>query len=76
LTFLEAVLLILKHATFLRLSLLPEPALIQADMDYQKADVDQKVQQHVTTSQGHSELDRAFIMSIEIGLSILMLVSV
>ena len=42
------------------------PALIQADLDYQKADLDKKVQQHVMASQGHSvKLDRAFIMAIE-----------
>ena len=44
----------------------PHPALNQADLDYQRADVDKKIQQHVVASQGHSaELDRAFIMAIE-----------
>jgi len=60
----------LKHATTLRLSLLPGPALIQADLDYQQADVDQHIQQYVSTSQGPSanlKLDKAFIMAIEIG---------
>ena len=62
----EAVVLILKHATSLRLSLLPGPALIQADLDYQTADVDKKIQQHIMASEGHSaELDRDFIMGIE-----------
>ncbi len=52
----------------LRLSLLPGPALIQADLDYQKEDVDQKIEQYVGTSEDPSaELDKAFIMSIEIG---------
>ncbi len=48
--------------------MLPGPALIQADLEYQRADVDQKIQQHVAVaSQGHSaELDKAFIMGIEL----------
>ena len=71
-TFPKVVILILRHATSLRLSLLPGPALIQADLDYQKADVDHKIQQYIGTCQGPSaELDKAFIMGIEIGLSIL-----
>jgi len=53
----------------------PQLALIQADLDYQKADVDQQIQQYVATSQTHSgELDRDFIMAIEIGLSIFVFV--
>ena len=53
--------------------MLPGPALIQADLNYQRADVDQKIQDYVAASQGHSvELDSAFIMGIEIGLPILM----
>ncbi len=52
--------------------MLPEPALIQADMDYQKADVNQKVQQYIAASQDYSaKLDTAFIMAVEIGSSIL-----
>ncbi len=65
------------RATSLCLSLLLGPALIQADLDYRRSDVNQKVQQYVGTSQGHSaELDKAFIMGIEIGSSILRLLSV
>ncbi len=48
--------------------MLPGPALIQADLDYQTADVDKKIQQHVMASEGHSasaKLDMAFIMGIE-----------
>ena len=67
-TFPKVVVLILKHATSLCLSLLPGPALIQADLDYQKADVNQNIQHYVNASQGPStELDKAFIMAIEIG---------
>ena len=66
LTFPKAVVLILKHATSLRHSMLPGPALIQADLDYHMAGVDKKIQQHIVASQGHPvELDRAFIMAIE-----------
>jgi len=40
-------------------------------LDYQKADADQKFEQYVAASQGHpAELERAFIMGIEIGSSI------
>jgi len=47
--------------------MLPGPALIQADLDYQWADVDKKIQQYVGTSEGPSaELDKAFITDIEI----------
>ena len=68
LTFPKAIVIILKHATSLCFSMLPGPALVQADLDYQMADVNQKIQQYVAASQGHSaELDRAFIMAIEIG---------
>jgi len=50
--------------------LLPGPALIQADLDYQNTDVDKKLQKYIGASQGPSvELDKAFIMGIEIGLS-------
>jgi len=41
----------MKHATSLRLYMLPGPALIQADLDYQWADVDKKIQQYVGTSE-------------------------
>jgi len=77
LTFPKVVIFILRRATSLRLSLLPGPALIQADLDYQKSDVDQTIQQYVTASQAPSaKLDKAFIMSIEIGLSILLSVQI
>jgi len=64
----KVVVLILKHAMSLRLYKLPGPALIQADLDYQKADVDQKIHQYIGASEGPSaKLDKAFIMDIEIG---------
>jgi len=66
LTFPKAVVIILKHATSLRHSMLPGPALVQANLDYQRAGIHKKIQQHVVVSKGHSaELDRAFIMAIQ-----------
>ena len=73
LTFAEAVILILKHATFLRhLNLSPESALTLAELDYQEANVDLTIQQHLmASSQEHSvELFVAFVMATEIGLFI------
>ena len=72
--FVEAVILILKHATFLRLSnLSQESALAQAELDYQAADIDLKIQQHITaSSQEHSvELCTDFIMATDFGWFIL-----
>ena len=74
LTFPKVVVLIFRHATTLRLSMSSGPALIQADQDYQNSDVDERIRQFISTSQGPSaELDKDFIMGIEIGLSILLL---
>ncbi len=57
--------------------MLPRLALIQADLDYQQADVDKKIQQYIGTSQGPSaELDKAFIVDIEIGLVCLFTVQI
>ena len=72
-TFPKVLVCIFRHTTSLQVSLLPGPALIQADLDYQKADVDQKVQEYISACQGPSaKLDEAFIMGIEIGSSILL----
>ena len=77
LTFPKVVIFILRHATSLCLLLLPGPAMIQADLDYRKSDVDQTIQQYVGAAQGPSaELDMAFIMGIEIGSSILLSVQI
>ena len=46
--------------------MLPGPALIQADLDYQDTDIDQQIQRYVAASQGHSAaLDEAFIMAVD-----------
>ena len=75
LTFGQAIILILKHATFLRLSNLStaESALAQAELDYQEANVDSKLQQHLTmSSHEHSvDLSAAFILATDFGLFIL-----
>ena len=72
-TFLEAVILILKHATFLRLSnLSSESALACADLHYQEANIDLKIQEYLTSSQEKSiMLFVNFIMATDIGLFIL-----
>jgi hypothetical protein len=60
----------LKHATLLRISNLPESALTYAELDYQKANIDVAIKQHLTASpQVHSPDQFAgFIMGIDIGL--------
>jgi hypothetical protein len=73
LTIVEAVILILKHATFLCLSnsLSPQSALIHAELEYQKANVDMKIQQleePKAYSQEHFiELFTGIIMAFDIG---------
>ena len=69
----EAVILILKHATFLRLSnLSQESALVQAELDYQAANTELKIKQHITESSQHSvELCASFIMATDFGWIIL-----
>jgi hypothetical protein len=73
LTFGKAVTLIFKHATFLRLSNLPESALTLADLDYQKANIDVTIQQHLITHASEHSVENfvGFIMSTDIGLCIL-----
>jgi hypothetical protein len=70
LIFMQALIIIMKHATFLRLSnMMPKPALIQAELDFQKANIDLKIQQYLlASSQEHSiELYTRFIMATDIG---------
>ena len=78
LTFLEAVVLILKHATFLCLSnWSSESALTHANLHYQEANIDQKIQVYLSTSQRESvKLFVDFIMATHIGLFILTSVTV
>ena len=71
----KAIILILKHATFLRLSNFStaEIALTQAELDYQEAKMDLKVQQHLTASSHEytAELSAGFILATDFGLLIL-----
>jgi hypothetical protein len=73
LTFEKAVTLILKHATFLHLSNLPESALTYAELDYQQANIDMVIQQHLITHGPEHSIEQfaSFIMSIDIGLYII-----
>jgi len=75
LTIVKAVILILKHATFLRLTsfLSPELALTHAELECREANIDLIIQQHLqVSSQEHSfELCVGFIMATDIGLFIL-----
>lgn len=68
----QAIILILKHATFLRLSDMStaETALTQAELDYQEAKMDLKIQQHLTTSSPEhaAELSAGFILTSDFGL--------
>ena len=72
LTFLKAVVIILKHATFLRLSnLSSQQALRMASLHYQQANSDLKIQEYLTTCQVQSVTQFVhFIMATNIGLSI------
>ena len=78
LTFFEAVLLILKHATVLRLSQRANSALAQADLDYQKAKIDLTVQQHPLAYSPGDTVEQfiGFIMATEIGVFVLLSVTI
>ena len=69
----KAVTLILKHATLLQSSYLREEALTNADLDYQRANIDGSIQQYLITcaSDVSEEQFVGFIMGTEIGLFIL-----
>ena len=69
LTFLTAITLILKHATLLRTSNLSEAALINVDLAYQRANIDESIQQCLTACALDISVKEFadFIMSTEIG---------
>jgi hypothetical protein len=77
LTFLEAVVLILKHATFLCPSKTSKSALAQADLDYQMANIDLKVQEHLKAYSPGDTVEQfsGFIMAAEIGGFVLLYVT-
>jgi hypothetical protein len=67
----EAVILILKHATFLILSKGSKSALTLAELDYCKANIGLNIQQYLKASSEHSAEEFAkFIMATEIGMFI------
>ena len=70
LTFVKAVVLILRHAAVLRLSNSSSlSALTNVELAYREANIDSKIQQHLmASSEEHSvELSAAFIMATDIG---------
>jgi hypothetical protein len=71
----KAVTLILKHATFLRTSNLPEAALTNVDLDYERENIDESIQQYLTACASGVSIEQfvGFIMSTEIGWFILLL---
>lgn len=74
LTFVKAVILILKHATLLLLSNLSrESALTYADRHYQEANIDLKIQEHLAASSQELSVEQLanFIMATDIGWFIL-----
>ena len=69
----KAVILILKHATLLRTSdSNKEEALTQVEQDYQKANIDLKIQEHLkeVPPEDFVEQFASFINATEIGLFI------
>jgi hypothetical protein len=70
LTIVEVVILILKHATTLRFSNLPEQALIQAELDYQEANIGLKIQEYLKAFTPDDSVEKFsdFIMATNIGL--------
>jgi hypothetical protein len=68
-----ALMIILKHATSLRaLSLSPASALKYAELDYQEANIDLKIQEHLMASSQQVSVQQfsAFVMATDIGWSI------
>ena len=65
----KAVTLILKHATLLRTSNLPKVALTNVDLNYQRGNIDEFIQQYLTAcaSEVSAEQFVGFIMGTEIG---------
>jgi hypothetical protein len=72
--FLKAVLIILKHATFLRLSNNRKSALSQANLDYKKANIDLAIQQHLLVYSPKDSVEQCvgFIMATDIGRLVLL----
>ena len=73
LTFVKAVILILKHATLLQLSTPLGSALNQSELDYQEANIHLNIQHHLMASSPEHSINKlvAFIMATDIGSFIL-----
>jgi len=65
---LHAVTLILKHATLLRTSMSAKSALANIELNYQKANIDATIQQHLTACAAEQTVEQfvGFIMSTDI----------
>ena len=68
----KAVTLILKQATLLRTSLLPKPALANAELNYRKANIDVTIQQHLRGCAAQQSVEQfvGFIMSTDLSTDI------
>ena len=71
LTIVTVVILILKHATTLQLLSTLEEALTQAELDYQKANIDLQIQKHLQAFSPKDTVENfaEFVMATNIGLS-------
>jgi hypothetical protein len=71
----KAATLILKHATLSQTSNLPKVALTNVELDYQKANMDESIQQYLTTCASELSIEQfsGFIMATDIGLFTLLL---
>ena len=78
LTLVKAVTLILKHATLLRTSMSAKSAITIAELNYQKANVDVTIQQHLTACAAEQSVEQfvGFVMSTDIGLFTLFITSI
>ena len=79
LTIVKAAVIILKHATLLRLSNIPSKlALTHAEMEYWEANIDSKISEHllVSSQEQSIELFAGFIMATDIGWSFLASLSI
>jgi len=63
-----AITLILKHATFLRISISPKSALTKAELNYQKANIDVIIKQHLKACASEQSVEQFvhFIMNTDI----------
>jgi hypothetical protein len=70
----KAIILILKHAMFLRPSNKSEKALSQAEQNYRGANIDSKIQQYLKLLSFENSVKQfsGFIMATDMGLFILL----